>query len=71
VFVSAQGRDEPMGRCACPPIVNLNPAVALTPRLLWFPVSKKDRPAGEMLVAAELLLLKDGVKSRPAGVRQS
>ncbi|KAJ3610380.1 hypothetical protein NHX12_022472 [Muraenolepis orangiensis] len=56
------GRDEPLGRCTFPPIVNLNPAVAVTPRLLWFPVSKKGRGAGEMLVAAELLLKDGGIR---------
>lgn len=45
-----------MGRCACPPIVKLNPSVAVTPKLLWFPVTKKGRSAGELLLAAELLL---------------
>ena len=57
-----QGRDEAMGRCTCPPIVNLNPAVAINPKLLWYPVTKKGRDAGQMLVAAELLL-KDGVRT--------
>lgn len=45
-----------MGRCTCPPIVKLNASVALNPKLLWFPVTKKGRSAGEVLVAAELLL---------------
>ncbi|CAL8298808.1 unnamed protein product [Merluccius merluccius] len=54
------GRDEPMGYCTCPPIVKLNSGVAITPKLLWFPVTKKGRSAGQMLVAAELLL-KDGM----------
>uniref|UniRef100_A0A8C5BS85 Myoferlin like n=1 Tax=Gadus morhua TaxID=8049 RepID=A0A8C5BS85_GADMO len=49
------GRDEALGRCTCPPIVNLNPAVAINPKLLWYPVTKKGRDAGQMLVAAELL----------------
>ena len=57
-----QGRDEALGRCTCPPIVNLNPAVAINPKLLWYPVTKKGRDAGQMLVAAELLL-KDGVRT--------
>lgn len=51
-----KGKDEPMGRCTCPPIVKLNPSVAVTPKLLWFPVTKKGRSAGEVLLAAELLL---------------
>ncbi|CAG6017075.1 unnamed protein product [Menidia menidia] len=50
------GKDEPMGRCTCPPVVKLNPSVAVTPRLLWFPVTKKGRTAGDVLLAAELLL---------------
>uniref|UniRef100_A0A671PQ71 Myoferlin-like n=1 Tax=Sinocyclocheilus anshuiensis TaxID=1608454 RepID=A0A671PQ71_9TELE len=50
------GKDEPMGRCTCPPVVKLNPATSLTPKLLWFPITMKGRNAGEMLVAAELLL---------------
>lgn len=51
-----QGKDEAMGRCTCPPIVKLNPATPLIPKLLWFPVTMKGRNAGEVLVAAELLL---------------
>nr|XP_046257071.1 myoferlin [Scatophagus argus] len=50
------GKDEPMGRSTCPPIVKLNPSVDVTPKLLWFPVTKKGRSAGEVLLAAELLL---------------
>lgn len=51
-----QGKDEAMGRCTCPPVVKLNPATPLIPKLLWFPVTMKGRNAGEILVAAELLL---------------
>jgi len=51
-----QGKDESMGRCTCPPVVKLNPATPLIPKLLWFPVTMKGRNAGEILVAAELLL---------------
>ncbi|XP_019953049.2 myoferlin [Paralichthys olivaceus] len=50
------GNDEPMGCCTCPPVVKLNPGVAVTPKLLWFPVTKKGCSAGEVLLAAELLL---------------
>ncbi|XP_072293204.1 myoferlin-like isoform X1 [Eucyclogobius newberryi] len=50
------GKDEPMGRCTCPPVVKLNLSVAVAPKLLWFPVMKKGRSAGEVLLAAELLL---------------
>ncbi|KAM4591429.1 myoferlin [Odontesthes bonariensis] len=54
------GKDEPMGRCTCPPVVKLNPSVAVSPKLLWFPVTKKGRSAGEVLLAAELLLKDKG-----------
>ncbi|XP_065152682.1 myoferlin [Paramisgurnus dabryanus] len=50
------GKDEAMGRCTCLPVVKLNPGAPLIPKLLWFPVTMKGRNAGEMLVAAELLL---------------
>ncbi|XP_031733793.1 myoferlin [Anarrhichthys ocellatus] len=50
------GKDEPLGRCTCPPVVKLNPTVAVSPKLLWFPVTKKGCSAGEILLAAELLL---------------
>ncbi|KAF1375699.1 hypothetical protein PFLUV_G00222910 [Perca fluviatilis] len=50
------GKDEPMGRCTCPPVVKLNPSVAGSPKLLWVPVTKKGSSAGEILLAAELLL---------------
>uniref|UniRef100_A0A672H365 Myoferlin like n=1 Tax=Salarias fasciatus TaxID=181472 RepID=A0A672H365_SALFA len=52
------GKDEPMGRCTCPPLVKLNPGVDVTPKLLWFPVTKKGRGAGEALLAAELIFLR-------------
>uniref|UniRef100_A0A3Q3DZR5 Myoferlin like n=1 Tax=Labrus bergylta TaxID=56723 RepID=A0A3Q3DZR5_9LABR len=54
------GKDEPMGRCTCPPIVKLNPSVAVSSKLLWFPVTKKGRGAGEVLLAAELILKDKG-----------
>uniref|UniRef100_A0A3Q4I6N5 Myoferlin like n=1 Tax=Neolamprologus brichardi TaxID=32507 RepID=A0A3Q4I6N5_NEOBR len=50
------GKDEAMGRCTCPPVVKLNPSGAVGPKLLWFPVTKKGRSAGEALLAAELIL---------------
>ncbi|XP_028279715.1 myoferlin isoform X2 [Parambassis ranga] len=62
------GKDEPMGRCTCSPMVKLNPGVALSPKLLWFPVTKKGRNAGEVLLAAELLL-KDKVQKTLKGSR--
>lgn len=61
----SQGKDEAMGRCTCPPVVKLNLDTVVSPKLLWFPVTKKGRNAGEMLVAAELLL-KEKVKYYPA-----
>ncbi|KAG8000133.1 Myoferlin, partial [Nibea albiflora] len=54
------GKDEAMGYCTCPPVVKLNPSVAVSPKLLWFPVTKKGRSAGEVLLAAELLLKDKG-----------
>uniref|UniRef100_A0A8C4GJ44 Myoferlin like n=1 Tax=Dicentrarchus labrax TaxID=13489 RepID=A0A8C4GJ44_DICLA len=56
------GKDEPMGRCTCPPIVNLNPSVVVSPKLLWYPVTKKGRSAGDVLMAAELLLKDKGTE---------
>ncbi|XP_061078522.1 myoferlin-like isoform X1 [Conger conger] len=50
------GKDELLGRSLCPPLVNLNPSTEVTPKLLWFPIIQKGEPAGEVLVAAELLL---------------
>ncbi|KAJ8418235.1 hypothetical protein AAFF_G00139440 [Aldrovandia affinis] len=50
------GKDEPLGRCSCPPLVKLHPGADVAPRLLWFPVTRKGKSAGEMLVAAELIL---------------
>ncbi|KAA0718022.1 Myoferlin Fer-1-like protein 3 [Triplophysa tibetana] len=50
------GKDESMGRSTYLPVVKLNPGNPLIPKLLWFPITMKGRNAGEMLVAAELLL---------------
>ncbi|XP_077437415.1 myoferlin isoform X2 [Vanacampus margaritifer] len=50
------GKDEPMGRCMCPPVVKLNLSVNSGNKLRWYPVTKKGRGAGEVLLAAELLL---------------
>lgn len=52
-----------MGRCTCPPVIKLDPGVAVSPKLLWFPVTKKGCGAGEVLLAAELLL-KDKVRPK-------
>uniref|UniRef100_A0A6Q2XG87 C2 domain-containing protein n=1 Tax=Esox lucius TaxID=8010 RepID=A0A6Q2XG87_ESOLU len=54
------GKDEAMGRSMCPPVVKLNPGAAVSPKLLWFPITKKGHSAGEILVAAELLLKDKG-----------
>ncbi|XP_061602091.1 myoferlin isoform X2 [Cololabis saira] len=50
------GKDEPMGHCTCTPVVKLNPGAAASPKLLWFPVTRSGRSAGEVLLGAELLL---------------
>lgn len=58
-MVYYQGKDEPMGRCMCPPVVKLpnkSPGPSVSSKLQWFPVAKKGCSAGEMLVAAELIL---------------
>lgn len=48
-----------MGHCMCPPVVKLpskSPSVSASVKLQWFPVTKKGHSAGEVLVAAELIL---------------
>uniref|UniRef100_A0A3B3XGF9 C2 domain-containing protein n=1 Tax=Poecilia mexicana TaxID=48701 RepID=A0A3B3XGF9_9TELE len=53
------GKDEPMGRCLCPPVVKLpskSPSLSDSLKLQWLPVTKKGCSAGEVLVAAELIL---------------
>uniref|UniRef100_A0A3B3TZD4 Myoferlin n=1 Tax=Poecilia latipinna TaxID=48699 RepID=A0A3B3TZD4_9TELE len=53
------GKDEPMGRCLCPPVVKLpskSPSLSDSLKLQWLPVTKKGCGAGEVLVAAELIL---------------
>ena len=57
-----QGSNELLGRTVFPPLVELSSNGDRTPKLLWYPVTKKGRDAGQMLVAAELLL-KDGVRT--------
>ncbi|XP_067908724.1 myoferlin-like [Heterodontus francisci] len=56
------GKDEFLGRCACPPMVKLNPETEMTPKLLWYPVMNGTKKCGELLVAAELIL-----KDKPDG----
>lgn len=45
-----------LGRSTCVPLVKLNPGMDESPKLLWEPVMHKNAPAGEVLVAAELIL---------------
>ncbi|XP_019902368.2 myoferlin isoform X3 [Esox lucius] len=54
------GKDEVLGRSVCVPLVKLGPDMDQTPKLLWFPVTHKGQPAGEVLVAAELILMYKG-----------
>ncbi|XP_069756648.1 myoferlin-like [Narcine bancroftii] len=56
------GKDEFLGRCLCPPIVKLKQNTDVTPKLLWYPLKMGTRKAGELLVAAELML-----KDKPDG----
>ncbi|XP_072523835.1 myoferlin [Salminus brasiliensis] len=50
------GKDEPLGRSTCLPSVKLNPGMDTPPKLLWCPVIHMGKPAGEVLVSAELIL---------------
>ncbi|XP_061795182.1 myoferlin isoform X1 [Nerophis lumbriciformis] len=50
------GKDEHMGRCMCSPVVKVHLSGAVSPKLQWYPVTKKGRGAGDVLLAAELLL---------------
>uniref|UniRef100_A0A674AXE8 Myoferlin n=1 Tax=Salmo trutta TaxID=8032 RepID=A0A674AXE8_SALTR len=54
------GKDELLGRSVCVPLVKLNPGMDQTPKLLWSPITQKDQRAGEVLVAAELILKDKG-----------
>ncbi|XP_070962563.1 myoferlin-like isoform X3 [Oncorhynchus clarkii lewisi] len=54
------GKDELLGRSVCVPLVKLNPGMDQTPKLLWSPIIQKDQRAGEVLVAAELILKDKG-----------
>ncbi|XP_036428178.1 myoferlin isoform X2 [Colossoma macropomum] len=61
VFDSDQvGKDEPLGRSICLPIVKLNPTADTTPKLMWCPVIHMGKPAGDILVSAELILRTKG-----------
>ncbi|XP_040032655.2 myoferlin isoform X1 [Gasterosteus aculeatus] len=50
------GKDEPLGRSVCTPLVKLHPGMDQTPKLLWYPIIQKGQKAGEALLAAELIL---------------
>ncbi|XP_062415982.1 myoferlin-like isoform X2 [Pungitius pungitius] len=50
------GKDEPLGRSVCAPLVKLHPGMDQTPKLLWYPIIQKGHKAGEALLAAELIL---------------
>lgn len=59
MWFTYQGKDEPMGRCMCPPVVKLpskSQSLSDSLKLQWLPVTKKGCSAGEVLVAAELIL---------------
>uniref|UniRef100_A0A8C8HWI5 C2 domain-containing protein n=1 Tax=Oncorhynchus tshawytscha TaxID=74940 RepID=A0A8C8HWI5_ONCTS len=55
------GKHELLGRSMCVPLVKLNPGMDQTPQLLWSPITHKGRRAGEVLVAAELILTDKGI----------
>lgn len=48
-ILNVQGADEFMGRCVC------QPTFTPSPRLAWFPIRLRDRNAGELLAAFELI----------------
>ncbi|POI33391.1 hypothetical protein CIB84_002857 [Bambusicola thoracicus] len=50
------GKDEFLGRSICSPIVKLIPEEDITPKLHWYPVTKKGKTSGDILFAAELIL---------------
>ncbi|XP_039509145.1 myoferlin isoform X4 [Pimephales promelas] len=54
------GKDEMLGRSTCVPLVKLTSGEDGSPKLLWEPVMYKNAPAGEVLVAAELILKTKG-----------
>uniref|UniRef100_A0A673LDV8 Myoferlin n=1 Tax=Sinocyclocheilus rhinocerous TaxID=307959 RepID=A0A673LDV8_9TELE len=61
IFDSDQvGKDEMLGRSTCVPIVKLTSGMDASPKLHWEPVTHKNGPAGEILVAAELILKTKG-----------
>ncbi|TRY55559.1 hypothetical protein DNTS_023156 [Danionella cerebrum] len=61
IFDSDQvGKDEMLGRSTCVPLVKLTSGMDGSPKLLWEPVTHRKAPAGEILVAAELILKSKG-----------
>lgn len=54
------GKDEMLGRSTCVPLVKLASGMDGSPKLLWEPVTHKNASAGEILVAAELILKTKG-----------
>ncbi|XP_053367599.1 myoferlin-like [Clarias gariepinus] len=58
------GKDELLGRSSCLPLVKLNPAMDISPKLLWYPVINKEVPAGQILVSAELILRNKGNETK-------
>lgn len=61
IFDSDQvGKDEMLGRSTCVPLVKLTSGIDGSPKLLWEPVTHKNASAGEILVAAELILKTKG-----------
>ncbi|CAB1338056.1 unnamed protein product [Coregonus sp. 'balchen'] len=55
------GKHELLGRSVCVPLVKLNPGMDQTPKLMWSPITHKGEQAGEVLVAAELILKDKGI----------
>ncbi len=45
-----------LGRSICVPMIKLTSGMDASPKLLWEPVMHTNGPAGEILVAAELIL---------------
>ncbi|XP_069467461.1 myoferlin [Ambystoma mexicanum] len=59
------GKDEFMGRSICTPMVKLDAGMDISPKLLWYPVMYDNKPCGEVLVAAELLIRQKGAANLP------
>ncbi|XP_069095924.1 myoferlin isoform X4 [Pleurodeles waltl] len=59
------GKDEFMGRSTFTPLVKLDSGMDISPRLLWYPVINGNKPHGEILAAAELILRQKGGANLP------